>query len=46
MLAALFPSWVEQVEYWHVDDLDCADAEECLPALENQVRGLVKRLGM
>jgi hypothetical protein len=33
------------VEYWHIDDLDCAEPEEALPLLETQVRRLVDRLG-
>jgi protein-tyrosine phosphatase len=41
LLANLFPSWEEQVEYWHVDDLDCAEPEEALTAVENEVRALV-----
>ena len=41
LLANLFPSWEDQVEYWHVDDLDCAEPEEALTALENDVRALV-----
>ncbi len=39
-----FPHWSDRVEYWHVDDLDCATPEEALPVLENCVRGLVERL--
>jgi protein-tyrosine phosphatase len=41
MLADLFPSWAEQVEYWHIDDLDCAEPEEALAILEDEVRALV-----
>jgi len=33
------------VEYWHIDDLDCADPEEVLPVLENKVLDLLERLG-
>ena len=38
------PLFVDQVEYWHVDDLDCAQPEEALPVLEDHVRALVERL--
>jgi protein-tyrosine phosphatase len=41
LLANLFLSWEDQVEYWHVDDLDCAEPEEALTAVENEVRALV-----
>jgi protein-tyrosine phosphatase len=44
MLAHLFPSWVERVEYWHVDDLDCCEPEDALSALEDEVRTLLGRL--
>lgn len=39
-----FPLWCDRVEYWHVDDLDCATPEEALPVLEGCVRRLVERL--
>jgi protein-tyrosine phosphatase len=44
MLTEQFPRWAESVEYWHIDDLDCAGPEEALPILDRQVRALVKRL--
>jgi protein-tyrosine phosphatase len=44
MLRELFPLWTNLVEYWHVDDLDCAEPEEALPALDGNVRALVERL--
>jgi protein-tyrosine phosphatase len=44
MIAAQFPPWTDRVEYWHVDDLDCAQPEEALPVLEDNVRALVGRL--
>ena len=39
-----FPRWLHQVEYWHVDDLDCSTADEALPHLEAQVLSLIQRL--
>jgi protein-tyrosine phosphatase len=44
MMAGQFPSWADQIEYWHVDDLDCAQPEQALPVLEENVRALVARL--
>ncbi len=44
LLQELFPEWAESVEYWHIDDLDCAKPAEALPALELKVRALVDRL--
>ncbi len=44
MMAAQFPLWKDRIEYWHVDDLDCAEAFEALPHLENQIHALVERL--
>ena len=44
LLQGLFPDWADSVEYWHIDDLDCATPTEALPALESQVRALVDRL--
>jgi protein-tyrosine phosphatase len=44
MMKEQFPLWANTVEYWHVDDLDCAEPEEALPALDGNVRALVERL--
>lgn len=44
MMQKQFPDWAERVEYWHIDDLDCALPEEALPLCEKQVRALVERL--
>ena len=40
----LFPDWADQVEYWDIDDLDCAEAAEALPVLEDAVQMLAARL--
>jgi len=45
MMREQFPLWTDQVEYWHIDDIDCAQPEEALPVLEDHVRRLVERLG-
>ena len=44
MLREQLPLWANLVEYWHVDDLDCAGPEEALPILDGEVRALVERL--
>ena len=44
LMAEQFPLWKDRIEYWHVDDLDCAEAHEALPHLENQIHALVERL--
>jgi protein-tyrosine phosphatase len=38
-----FPDWADSVEYWDVDDLDCATPEDALPYLEQRVRELIAR---
>lgn len=44
LLVDLFPAWAERVEYWHIDDLDCAGPEAALTVLEDEVRALANRL--
>jgi protein-tyrosine phosphatase len=44
MMARQFPHWTDRIEYWHVDDLDCAESHEALPHLEAQIHALVERL--
>lgn len=44
LLERHFPTWAGAVEYWHVDDVDCATPEESLPQLLHQVRTLMNRL--
>jgi protein-tyrosine phosphatase len=39
-----FPTWLERVEFWKVDDLDCAGPEEAFPQLERELMGLMARL--
>jgi protein-tyrosine phosphatase len=45
MFEESFPSWTDRVEYWNIDDLDCAGPEEALPNLERKVRELLEQLG-
>jgi protein-tyrosine phosphatase len=44
LMADQFPDWEDRVEYWHIDDLDCAPAELAIPRLEEHVKLLVDRL--
>jgi protein-tyrosine phosphatase len=39
-----FPEWAQRIEYWHIDDLDCATPDVALVELENRVRALLGRL--
>jgi protein-tyrosine phosphatase len=44
LMTARFPQWLDKVEFWEVDDIDCAVPEEALPHLEREVTGLLERL--
>jgi protein-tyrosine phosphatase len=44
MMRDQFPEWADEIEYWAVDDLDCATADESLPACQARIEGLVDRL--
>ena len=44
MMMDKFPLWADRIEYWHIDDIDCAPPHEALPILEEKVRELVERL--
>lgn len=44
MLRARFPNWEDQVEYWHIHDLDYASADQALAEIEEKVQALVERL--
>ncbi len=44
MMTEQFPEWADRIEYWHVDDIDCATADEALPLCETNVETLVERL--
>lgn len=46
MMADQFPAWADRIEYWHVDDIDCATADEALPLCETNVEALVERLAV
>jgi len=44
MMLDQFPEWADRIEYWHIDDLDCATPEESLPLCEAHLEALVERL--
>lgn len=44
LIAGQFATWLERVEFWSVHDVDCAAADEAMPALETEVLGLLARL--
>jgi protein-tyrosine phosphatase len=44
MMQEQFPAWADRIEYWHVDDVDCATADEALPICQSCVEALVERL--
>lgn len=44
LVEANFPAWAERVEYWHIDDLDCALPNVALPHIEREVDRLIERL--
>ena len=39
-----FPAWADRITYWHIDDIDCASANESLPVCESCVKFLVDTL--
>ena len=40
-----FPVWADRIQYWHIDDMDCATADEAGPPLcESCVKFLVETL--
>ena len=39
-----FPALLDRVEFWQVDDVDCAPPSVALPMIEGLVRALVARL--
>lgn len=49
LLQGRFPSWLatpeaSRVEYWHVHDVDLMASEQALTRIEEQLRGLMRRL--
>ncbi len=44
MILCDFPGHLENVEFWHVHDLDCCGPDETIPHLDREVTGLLLRL--
>jgi protein-tyrosine phosphatase len=44
MMVSQFPAWADRITYWHIDDMDCATADESLPICEACVKFLVDAL--
>jgi protein-tyrosine phosphatase len=44
ILVERYPGWAERVEFWHVHDIDQAHPDDALPQIEEEVRGLIRRL--
>ena len=44
LMAARFPGWTESVRYWQIYDLDLADAESGLAAIEKAVLALLDEI--
>lgn len=42
LLDRKFPGWSDRVEYWHVDDVDCADPEDAIDLLEREIEALLQ----
>ncbi len=45
MMEERFPEWLECVEFWAIDDIDCSSPTDAIPALEVEVLRLLDRLG-
>jgi protein-tyrosine phosphatase len=44
MMLDQFPVWADRIQYWHVDDIDCATADDALSLCESCVKSLVDQL--
>ena len=44
MMREQFPAWEHRIDYWTIDDLDCATSEDALPLLEARVQALADAL--
>jgi protein-tyrosine phosphatase len=44
IVVSRFPELLERVEFWQVDDVDCAPPSVALPLIERHVRELIARL--
>jgi protein-tyrosine phosphatase len=44
VLQSRYSHWLDRVEYWNVDDLDVAAAQDALAELERNIKALIRRL--
>jgi protein-tyrosine phosphatase len=44
MMEEQFPEWADRIDYWAIDDLDCATADKSLPVCEICIEALVDGL--
>ena len=44
MMRGAHPEWAERITYWQVHDIDCAEPEDVLPQIEEQVLDLMETL--
>ena len=44
VLQSRYSHWSDRVEYWNVDDLDVAVADDALSELEQNIKALIRRL--
>lgn len=44
LIAEKFPTFVQRVRFWDVHDVDCAEATDAMPVLEDRVLRLLDRL--
>jgi protein-tyrosine phosphatase len=44
MMEDQFPAWADRIQYWHVDDIDCATPDEALPICQSCLEDLVEEL--
>ena len=44
MMQAYFPQFVERIEYWQIDDVDCAEPCDALEKLQARVDELLARI--
>lgn len=46
LLERRFPQFLDRVEFWHIDDIDCARPNHAMPLLEQQVLQLLDHLAL
>jgi protein-tyrosine phosphatase len=46
LMTRKFPGWLDRVEFWHVDDLDCSEPEVTIAHLDREVSLLLERLSV